>query len=128
MGLLVKKETIEIQVCYEEKDGRLAFFEEGKPRPSEAKTETFIFRKPNWGDIRKIMSSAAKTSPDGQTITIDFYAMADARVKQLLESWSIKGDNGEALPPTAENVDGLAPNLVQYVIKLLADKIPPLEQ
>ena len=128
MGLLVKKEMIEIRVCYEEKDGTLAFFEEGETSHPEAKTDTFVFRKPNWGDIRKIMSSAAKTSSDGQAITIDFYAMADARVKQLLESWSLKRDNGDALPPTAENVDSLAPKLVQYVIKLLADKIPPLEQ
>jgi hypothetical protein len=116
MSLLPKKkEIITIKVRYVTEDDviRVLDEEEKVPEGQEAIEEEFHFRAPRWGDTRYVMSAASSLGEDG--INIDPYKFIDARIKRLIDDWSLKNEKGKKVALHEQNIDNLPPDVVSYI-------------
>jgi hypothetical protein len=75
------------------------------------------FKRPAWGDIKEIMSkSVAMIEGKAQ---IDPYRLMDTRLKVLIRSWNLTGEDGKPIPSTPENTDRLSPPLADVINQAL---------
>ena len=79
----------------------------------------FTFKRPTWGDTRKIMGRSV-SFVDGKG-EIDPYALMDSRIKVLLKSWTLKGEDGKPMEATPENVERLPSDLVEAIHEAMID-------
>jgi hypothetical protein len=126
MLLVDDNETVEVIIRVEKKDGGLVFYEDGQPSEN-AKEERFVFKRPNWGDWKKINTDIVSVSDTGQS-TINLHKFIDLRMKILLKSWTLKDAAGKPLPVSPEVIDKLKPALVTYLNRRLEDQLTAAEK
>jgi len=100
-GLIVSEKKKEIQ----------------KEEPDESKIveHTFTFRRPTYRDNMTFLSETFVM--DGQDeIKFDAMGARYARFVQLISSWSLTDEQGEAIPPTVKFIDQLNPSLANAVV------------
>lgn len=123
MLLIQDNDLFEVPIYFTQKDGRVAFYDnaEGVKVPEGAETETFVFRKPNWLDIRNINSAAM--SLDGATTkpSIDMFRYMDLKVKTLLKDWTLKDANGAKVQVNVAAINKLHPDLVPHLFAKLEE-------
>lgn len=120
MLLVDSGNTFTISITYKE-DGSLQILKDGEP---DGKTDTFTFRRPNWGDIRTMNSYAVLVDAVSGKAIIDPYKYMDIKIKMLLVGWTLK-QGEEDLPLSADNVNRLDPILFQSLFEKLEHKINP---
>ena len=111
-----KRESISILVRYIlDGDGEVRVLDEDEKAEEgqEVFEEEFKFRHPRWGDTRFVMSAASSLGDEG--IKIDPYKFIDARVKRLIEDWSLKTEKGKKVALNEQNIDQLPPDVVNYI-------------
>ena len=113
-----KKPThlVRIEVRFvEQEDGEIKIItdDDESKSPKEEK-ETFSFKTPAWGDVKRIMSNCSIIAQDGQ-VSFDGYKFLDARMKGLLVAWSLKDEKENPLKVTEENIDKLPSTVVTYL-------------
>lgn len=124
MLLVSRNDVFEIPIKYVEEKETLAFYEDdGDPIPTEAKTEKFFFRRPNWLDTKTISSISCHVDPFTGKAIVDPFKYMDQKFKTLLKDWTLKNDEGEKLAVTYLNIDLLRPEIVQYVFQKLEDRL-----
>src|SRR3990172_4896326 len=137
MGLLIgDKDVFEVKAIFEEKgNNTLVFYKEGEKVPETAKRESFTFRKPRWSDMRRMMSDSI--IPTGMGVVINPYVFMDIKLKQLLQDWTLKDENGKKVKVDAEHIDMIHPALCDHLNaeldKILgttkeAPAVPPIEK
>lgn len=112
-GITLIKDDEEVQVAPEAVTG-----------PLNVQTDKFVFRIPNWGDTKSIMSACSQVGADGK-IAFDGYKFIDLRLKKLLMDWSIMDDKEKRLPITDENISMLPFSVVMYLNEHL-EKVPSI--
>ena len=75
------------------------------------------FKRPAWGDIKEIMSKSV-VMIEGKA-QIDPYRLMDTRLKVLIRSWNLTGEDGKPIPATPENTDRLSPPLADVINQAL---------
>lgn len=117
--LISESDTFKISVKYNYKpNGEIEFKEDGK------ESAVFVFKRPNWIDIRTIMSTSVIVNANNGQAIIDPYKLMDTKIKILLKSWDLKGEKGE-IELTNENVDKLHPELIQYLFDKMNAELSP---
>lgn len=86
------KNTFEVVLRFAVKANEIEFFD-GPTFPEGHQQEKFVFRRPAWRDARAIMERAMIKG----TETVDPLGYMDAKVRQLLVSWSLKETDGEVM-------------------------------
>jgi len=126
MSLIIdESETFEVRIGYKTEEGKDVFsiLRAEEVAVAETGLETFTFRKPNWSDSRKMLSSAIYIDSVGGA-KLDPYKFMDARLRVLIKNWSLKDKKGERLSLTEENIDRMSLGLVSCLSRALDEKVP----
>lgn len=75
------------------------------------------FKRPAWGDIKEIMSKSV-VMIEGKA-QVDPYRLMDTRLKVLVRSWNLTGEDDKPIPATPENMDRLTPPLADAINQAL---------
>lgn len=118
-------QIVSIEVRYIEKEnGEISILKDDEKAEGTFQTAKFVFRSPNWGDTKAIMSACSQIGQDGK-LSFDGYKFIDFRLKRLLVDWSLADDKEKRLPITDENVEQLPYSVVTYLNEKL-DKVPSI--
>jgi hypothetical protein len=121
MSIFVDRKTTQITLRYVEEDGKVRVLRGDAKKDGEVSV-TFEFRKPSWGDTRKIMGSSAKVDGEGNA-TIDTYKFMDATLKTLMVDWDIKGEDGKKATLDGNGIDELPFEIVGALFEIVSEKI-----
>jgi len=128
MPLISPKKTIQvvsIEIRYIEKEnGDIELIKDDEVIAEGEKFETarFVFRPPNWGDTKAIMSACSLIGQDGK-IAFDGYKFIDMRLRRLMTDWSLTDEKEKRLPLTEENFEMLPYAIVNYLNEKI-EKVP----
>lgn len=123
MSLFVSdSDVFEVVVKYMKRDGILIFDQSGNEE------ERFWFKRPNWSESKAIMSQCVMVDGNSGQAIIDPYKLMDMKVKTLLKTWTLKGDDGEAVEVSPENLAKLDPLLVQHLYSRVEEQLSPQEK
>jgi hypothetical protein len=127
MPLISPKKPIQIvsiEVRYvENENGEITILKDDEKTEGVVfQTARFVFRPPNWGDTKSIMSACSQIGQEGR-LTFDGYKFIDMRLKRLLVDWSLTDEKEKRLPVTEENIEQLPASVVSYLNEKL-EKVP----
>jgi len=115
MSLLINEsDTFVINVRYSQQANGELIFDEG------SETANFTFKRPNWIEMRTIMSNAVIVNANNGQAIIDPYKLMDTKIKLLLKEWDLK------IPVTESAIDRLHPTLIQYLFDKLNVETAPV--
>lgn len=117
--LISENDLVKVTVHYSENGSDLKFYE--GPQDG-AESEDFWFKRPDWGDQKMIMEGTMGINSDGVPI-MDPHRYQDMKFKVLLRKWSLKYEDGTAVPVSAETIDRMHPDLVGHLDKRLDDEV-----
>lgn len=113
MPVFIKKDDFIDVTVLVGKDG--FYYEDGdQDSPKDCVEERFTFRRPSWGDVKKILSSSSVVSPEG-AYNVDLWKFIDGRLKALLVGWSLKDAEGKPVQVSTETIDSLDPKLTTFL-------------
>lgn len=112
MPLLIKEsDVVTVIVRYTEDAEGIHFFEEPHDGAVE---ERFVFKRPNWKIISRVMIDSLMLSPNG-VLAMNPFVFMDQKIKALISDWTLKDADGRKIPATADNVEKLSPELWEYL-------------
>lgn len=124
MSLFVSDtDLFEIVVKYERRDGALLL-----DHPDAKNEERFWFKRPNWAESKAIMSQGVIVDGNSGQAIIDPYKLMDMKMRTLLKKWTLKGQDGEAMEVSPENLAKLDPLLVQHLYSRVEEQLSPQEK
>lgn len=121
MLLVSENETFEVPVMFTENNGALTFYEPDQA-PEGAKKETFLFRRPNWADMKAINSGAMTVDATGKP-NLDIYRFMDMKIRTLLKDWSLMANPENKLQITQANINKLHPDLLPYLFSKMEERL-----
>lgn len=123
MLIVNPNDTFKVNVIYKKNSkGEVEFLEKRPEGEVACEEDWFEFRFPNWSDVQAIMSQATR----GGSLAldnIDGMSFMDSKIKTLLKSWSLKDDNGKALP--LDHVDRLPASVMMHLSTEIDKELGP---
>lgn len=131
-SLFIKRdEIIEVKIYTSKiKDGSqmvVANKREILEKNDQVNPETIIedivkFRKPSYGDDVSILSRNVNMDGAGD-VKFNPASVRYSRFITLLKDWTFKDESGNKVEPTAENVNAMHPELANFIIDGLEEKL-----
>jgi len=117
--------TFEVNVCTgTDKNGTSVISEKlslDKDVLKDTSDNKIFFRKPGYGDNVQILSAALKVVDGG--LQLDPTLLRYERFCTLIKSWDFKDENGKVLEVTRQNINALDPDIANFIIEKLEEKL-----
>ena len=83
----------------------------------------FSFRKPSYADSNIIIRNSNLRASDGNEANLDVSAFQEGILRNLLESWDMKDEDGNKIPLNTGSVNGLIPAVARSAVAGVLEKI-----